>query len=45
VLPQVFDGPNYFRIVTTIPQARMKVAMERIVEFALAHATAAAAAT
>ncbi|EGD81724.1 tyrosine aminotransferase [Salpingoeca rosetta] len=34
----VFGSPNFFRIVTTIPKAQMMTAMERIIEFAKAHA-------
>ena len=34
----VFGSPNYFRIVTTVPQPRMKIAVDRMISFAKSHA-------
>lgn len=34
---QVFGTPNFFRIVTTVPQAMMAEALERTAEFCGAH--------
>eukprot|EP00053_Salpingoeca_punica_P020295 m.211265 g.211265 ORF g.211265 m.211265 type:complete len:414 (-) comp18033_c0_seq1:322-1563(-) len=34
----IFESPNFFRIVTTVPKDKVQVAVERIAEFCQAHA-------
>jgi len=35
---KIFDSPNFIRIVTSVPVEKMEEAVERIAQFACAHA-------